>query len=67
MSGQDALQTWMREFQGLQAKTPIADPSRSAGMSDLVQNHLADMPFDSEHAGYVRLLHALAPKDLKDE
>jgi len=67
MSEQEALETWMRRFQGVAPKDAVSDPSRSSGMSDLVQNHLADIPFDSEHAGYVKLLHALAPKELNDE
>ena len=66
MAEQEALKTWMLRFQGV-APNAVSDPSRSSGMSDLVQSHLHAMPFDSEHAGYVKLLHALAPKELNDE
>ena len=61
----DPLRGWLKQFQNIDPAAPIGDPSRSAGLSDLVQGELSKLAFESEPAAYVRLLESLAPDVLK--
>lgn len=61
----DPLHGWLKHFQNIDPAVPIGDPSRSAGLSDLVQGELSKLAFESEPATYVQLLEDLAPDALK--
>ena len=64
-SASDHLRGWLKQFQNIDPAVPIDDPSRSVGLSDLVQGELSKLDFESEPATYVRLLENLAPDTLK--
>ncbi len=64
-----AITDWLQRYQGMPKTagqgTPI-DPSHTVGgVSDMLQSRLAELSFDSEPARYLRLLHDLAPAELR--
>ncbi len=66
-----AITEWLQRYQGIPKaagqNVPI-DPSRTAGgVSSLLQSQLADLDFDSEPAQYLRMLHELAPAELRGD
>jgi hypothetical protein len=68
MNDNNSLKDWLKTYQTIDAPDDIADPSRSAGgLGAVVQENLCRLEFDSEPSGFVRLLHQLAPKELRGE
>ena len=68
MNDNNALADWLKAYQGIDAPDGIADPSRSVGgLSAVIQDNLSRLEFDSEPSGFARLLHQLAPKELRGE
>jgi len=68
MNDNNALADWLKAYQGIDAPDGIADPSRSpGGLGGVVQENLCRLEFDSEPSGFVRMLHQLAPKELRGE
>ncbi len=65
------LTDWLGAYQDIKdADAMVAelpDPARArAGLSRVVGANMADLPFETETASFVALLHALAPATLKD-
>ncbi len=70
-TGRAALMNWLHRYQGMPESAgrdgPL-DPSRTiGGISELLQARLADLDFDSEPAQFLRLLHELAPTELRGD
>jgi len=63
MADTDPLGAWVAQYQGVLMDPPPKAPSSA---DDPVQARLADLAFEAEPADYVRLIHALAPADLKE-
>lgn len=60
----DPMPGWLTRYQGVTMDPP---PKVPACADDPVQARLDSLPLEAEAAKYVRLIHALAPAELKTE
>ncbi len=71
VSNRAAMTTWLHRYQGMPETITgdgPTDPSRTTGgIGDLLQARLGDLDFDSEPAQFLRLLHDLAPVELRGD
>ena len=58
----DPMNAWLTRYQGVTMDPP---PKVPACADDPVQAHLDELAFEAEAADYVRLIHELAPAELK--
>ena len=67
MDTQEQARLWLKQYQNMdRSNDAIADPSAMAqNATDVIQAQLGRMPFDSDPAGFSKLLHQLAPEHLK--
>ncbi len=64
MTDTDPMNAWLTRYQGV---TMDAAPKVPASGDDPVVNRLPGLVFEAEPADYVRLIHDLAPAELKRE
>jgi len=66
-----AITDWLQHCQGMPKTTgqdsPFDTLRTASGASDLLQSKLADLDFDSEPTQFLRLLHKLAPVELRGD
>lgn len=58
----DPMPGWLTRYQGVTMDPP---PKVPASPDDPVQARLDNLPLEAEAADYVRLIHELAPAELK--